>query len=72
MDIINYLVANWEQVGLLFVLQIIFFDRLSKLTPTNSDNLWVERFQKVFSFLGFRIPDNLGDIEKAFQKRLDP
>lgn len=36
---------------------VLFFDRLSKITPTQSDNKAVQVIRKVFTFLGVRVPD---------------
>lgn len=49
--------ANWGEilgVGAAFVL---FFDRLAKLTPTNSDNAIVAALYKVLAVLGVKVPD---------------
>jgi len=36
---------------------ILFFDRLAKLTPSDSDNKIVAFIQKVFAVLGVKVPD---------------
>lgn len=55
-----YVTAHGAEFAGLAAAFIIFFDRLSKLTPTNSDNAVVEALQKVFAFFGVRVTDNLG------------
>lgn len=47
-------VAAWAGVAAAFVL---FFDRLAKLTPTESDNKIVAYAYKVFAVLGLKVPD---------------
>lgn len=46
--------STWAGIAAAFVL---FFDRLSKITPTQSDNKAVQFLRKVFTFLGVRVPD---------------
>lgn len=36
---------------------VIFFDRIAKLTPTESDNKIVRVLYKVFAILGLKVPD---------------
>lgn len=49
--------ADYVAVAVGFV---IFFDRLAKITPTNSDNKIVEYAYKVFAILGLKVKDNEG------------
>ena len=48
---------NWESVAGVAAAFILFFDRLAKLTPSNTDNMIVEFFNKLFSILGVKVPD---------------
>lgn len=49
--------ADYIACGVAFVL---FFDRIAKLTPTESDNKIVEYAYKVFAILGLKVKDNTG------------
>lgn len=46
--------ADYIACGVAFV---IFFDRIAKLTPTESDNKIVAYAYKVFAILGLKIED---------------
>jgi hypothetical protein len=39
---------------------VIFFDRLAKITPTESDNKIVAYAYKLFAILGLKVKDNTG------------
>ena len=49
--------ANWESILGVAAAFILFFDRLAKLTPSDSDNKIVAFIQKVFAVLGVKVPD---------------
>ena len=49
--------ANWEAILGVAAAFILFFDRLAKLTPSDSDNKIVALLQKIFAVLGVKVPD---------------
>jgi hypothetical protein len=49
--------ANWEAILGVAAAFILFFDRLAKITPSETDNKIVAFLQKVFSVLGAKVPD---------------
>lgn len=49
--------ANWEAILGVAAAFILFFDRLAKLTPSESDNKIVEFLYKIFAVLGVKVPD---------------
>jgi len=49
--------ANWGDILGVGAAFMLFFDRLAKLTPTDSDNAIVATLYKVFSILGVKVPD---------------
>lgn len=48
---------NWLEWSGVIATAILFFDRLSKLTPSNTDNMIVEWLYKIFTILGVRVPE---------------
>lgn len=48
---------NWTEIAGVVAAFVLFFDRLAKLTPTESDNKIVAVFYKVFAVLGVKVPD---------------
>lgn len=46
--------ADYIACGVAFVL---FFDRIAKITPTESDNKIVAYAYKLFAVLGLKVPD---------------
>ena len=51
------IIANWGAYAGAAALFVLFFDRLSKLTPTNSDDKIVAALYRIFTILGVRVPD---------------
>ncbi len=49
--------ANWGEIGGVLAAFVLTFDRLAKLTPTDSDNKIVAALYKVFAVLGLKVPD---------------
>jgi hypothetical protein len=49
--------ANWGDILGATAAFMLFFDRLAKLTPTDSDNAIVATLYKVFAVLGVKVPD---------------
>lgn len=49
--------ANWAEILGAAAAFMLFFDRLAKLTPTDSDNAIVATLYKVFAVLGLKVPD---------------
>lgn len=49
--------SHWNEIAGVVAAFILFFDRLSKLTPTNSDNKILNVFYRIFTILGVRVPD---------------
>lgn len=48
---------NWAEITGVVVAGVIFFDRLAKITPTQSDDKIVQFAYKAFSILGLKFPD---------------
>lgn len=48
---------NWTELLGALAAFVLFFDRLAKLTPTESDNKLVATLYKVFAILGLKVPD---------------
>ena len=59
----DWLIENWASVAGIAAAVVLVFDRLAKLTPTNSDNAWVERLQRLFALIGLKVSDNEGAKE---------
>lgn len=57
---------SWESVLGVAAAFVLFFDRLAKLTPSETDNKIVNFFLGIFSILGVKVPDlkenSKGDI----------
>ena len=51
------LIAQWGAYAGVAALFILFFDRLAKLTPTDSDDKLVAMAYKIFAILGVKVPD---------------
>jgi len=49
--------ANWAEIMGAAAAFLLFFDRLAKITPTDSDNAIVATLYKVFAVLGLKVPD---------------
>lgn len=49
--------ANWTEIMGVIAAFVLFFDRLAKLTPTESDNNLVRSLYKIFAVLGVKVPD---------------
>lgn len=56
-SIINYVAEHWGAYMGAAALFVLFFDRLAKLTPTESDDKIVAFFYKLFAVLGVKVPD---------------
>lgn len=48
---------NWAEIAGVAAAFVLFFDRLSKLTPTNSDDQIVASLYRIFTIFGVRVPD---------------
>ena len=58
MSILNWFsTANWAEILGATAAFVLGFDRLAKLTPTESDNAIVAVLYKVFAILGVKVPD---------------
>lgn len=53
----EWLLANYGQLAGVAAAFVLFFDRLAKLTPTESDNSIVAGAYKLFAILGLKVPD---------------
>jgi hypothetical protein len=51
------LILNYGEYAGVAVAFVVFFDRLAKLTPTESDNKIVSYAYKVFAVLGLKVQD---------------
>lgn len=51
------IITNFGAYAGAAALFVLFFDRLSKLTPTDSDDKIVAMLYRVFTILGVRVPD---------------
>lgn len=49
--------ADWAQIMGVVAALVLMFDRLAKITPTESDNKLVAAAYKVFAVLGLKVPD---------------
>lgn len=49
--------GSWGAYAGVAALFVLFFDRLSKLTPTTSDDKIVQILYRIFTILGVRVPD---------------
>lgn len=49
--------SNWGEIAGLAAAFILFFDRLAKLTPSNTDNSIVQFIHGIFVVLGVKVPD---------------
>jgi hypothetical protein len=49
--------TSWTELLAFGTAGLIFFDRLAKLTPNNTDNAIVEWMGKIFAVLGAKVPD---------------
>ncbi len=53
----EWLTSNYGEILGTLAAFVLFFDRLAKLTPTDSDNKIVLFFYKLFAVLGVKVPD---------------
>lgn len=53
----GWLTANFGAAMGALAFLVLFFDRLAKLTPTESDNKIVAIAYKLFAVLGVKVPD---------------
>ena len=53
----EWLTNNYSEIAGVAAAFVLFFDRLAKLTPTESDNKIVALAHKVFAILGLKVPD---------------
>lgn len=65
MNELAWIMENWTEIAGVAAAFILMFDRLSKLTPTESDDKIVKNMYKLFYILGFRVRDNPGKVEKV-------
>lgn len=57
---LEYIIANWEEVFGVVALFVLAFDRLAKLTPTRKDDRVVSNIYRLFAVLGLKVKDNEG------------
>ena len=50
----------WAEIAGIVALLILVFDRIAKLTPTETDDKVVEAVYRIASVLGLRFEDNPG------------
>lgn len=53
----EWILTNYGEVAGIIALFVLTFDRLSKLTPTGSDDKIVAMLYRIFTILGVRVPD---------------
>ncbi len=56
----EWITANWAEIGVVIGGFIFVFDRIAKLTPTETDNKIVALLYKAASVLSIKVPDNPG------------
>jgi hypothetical protein len=72
-SIIGIFIANWAEIAGVLAALLLTFDRLAKITPTQSDNKYVEIAYKVFAVLGIKVQDNPGvTVTPVERKSLGP
>lgn len=55
---IEFITSNYGEILGTISAFVLFFDRLAKLTPSDSDNKLVQILQKAFVVLGVKVTDN--------------
>ena len=55
---------NIEAYIAVFLAFVMFFERVAKLTPTNSDNKWAKSLNRIATVLGARVKDNEGQTRE--------
>lgn len=53
----EYLTTHFTEISGVAAAFILFFDRLAKLTPSESDNKILTVLNRVFTVLGVKVPD---------------
>lgn len=53
----NYVLAHWDEIAGIAAAFVLFFDRLAKITPSDSDNKLLTALYKIFAVLGLKVPD---------------
>lgn len=53
----EWFTMHWSELAGVIAAFVLFFDRLAKLTPTDSDNKVVAMAYKLFAILGLKVPD---------------
>ena len=54
------LVTNWEVWAGVIAAAVILFERIAKITPTETDNKVLKTIYKITSILGINVKDNKG------------
>ncbi len=54
------LINNWEVWAGIIAAAVILFERIAKITPTETDNKVLKTIYKVASVLGINVKDNEG------------
>lgn len=53
----EWFISNYGDAAGALAALVLFFDRLAKLTPTDSDNKVVTMAYRIFAVLGLKFPD---------------
>jgi phenylalanine-4-hydroxylase len=62
----EWLELNWAEIGIAIGALIFIFDRVARLTPTKSDDQFVNGLRKLASVLSIRVPD-VEEIKRPLQ-----
>lgn len=63
----DWIMTNWMEVAGIAALTIIVFERIARLTPTQSDDIAVQWVRRIASTIGLNFPD----IQKIVKKEPD-
>lgn len=53
----EWFTTNYGEIAGTIAAFVLFFDRLAKLTPTESDNKLLTTMYRIFAVLGLKVPD---------------
>ena len=54
------LINDWPKWAGLIAAAILLFDRIAKVTPTETDNRFLKTIHRIASVLGIKVKDNEG------------
>ena len=62
---IDWIIDNWQEVGVIAALVILAGERVARLTPTETDNKVLMKVRKIAQILGIDVPNNPGSFKSA-------